>query len=1053
MVTDPSILLPSATPSLYKDEPELIDYVQLPFHLWIPDFFFPHLVPYMPCPVPGCAGHTARRRWHSGGPRLVHGVHCAMYLHCWEYVCDNNKDKSFHGWDHRVLVKLPPAIQARFTYVFSKQEGVTLELHRQIVEVRVSGSSLMALRNELVRNRYTRMYETIAAYHQHCLRHRELHEAGLKAYCSGQGSSHHYTPMPPILNDPDAYFDHEPPGINFFSNVYHEHGVEQSAMWTRYTQQLTAERVSIDATFKMPKKVANSSVRMLWSMMDIDTGCILQQQLLTHERHYDILPMLSSYAARCRELGVPFPRRVCSDRGRMDAKCINDPAAFPDAHINVDQYHLHALFTKTLNKTSPLWRDAVTAFASAIYVSVPGENGKPTLTHAEPKAIVEAVDGHIKHFSNSGSDQQAAVTQATVKWWADRRNDVFNHRVCSHPVGETSIKRVSSSALENFHRQLNRLFRLVRCSEKTTHAFLMQFMFVWNVDRRRAAKSEVDWKVYDFMLLQTAYEATLAVHSTETASMWKGGFKVPPALTTQEQFGANHHHVTLQERLAAADHNLPFSEKLFAALVHIISNIDPLLSSQQVQSLSASVVSSSSDAASSTPSDHTDTDSSEATPFLSLSSSPSNGSARSARQPATSSQSALRSLSYMEMECLSKFKLFDADMRDAVLAEEWDHAAARWNTLLRRCGERADTRGAARHIHVVHSETIRHGIAVLHKRQEELVEREIVSMKASSPHIPWTPVSASVQPFTVYEDTVLTRMVDNNKKSKKTSWVAICLAWLHQFKSEYISGQNNRLIPRNRHVLKSHYQSLMKRALTSSSLPLSVQHTPLSITVTVPHLAADSATGPSPDESLLEQLVSPTAPPPASSNVSVSSPIILLSPSPPSSPSPASPPSSSIHSVLGAVYTSARQLMFPLQSATHTVLSGPPPLPPLLTNAMLTPTTTPTPTAAPLLLSTTGSSSSSSNSDSGQAHPYHWSPAASAHFIKLNSDFDNRISWKKFEALWPTQQLGPVTLSRFQNKKKVESKKRKRAAEAEAEAIACGGGAAGPANHTRHIKR
>ena len=65
--------------------------------------------------------------------------------------------------------------------------------------------------------------------------------------------------------------------------------------WNRHTQQLTADRVCIDATFKVPKKLIDGSLTRLWSMMDVDTGCLLHQQMLTHEAHEDVLPMLSSY--------------------------------------------------------------------------------------------------------------------------------------------------------------------------------------------------------------------------------------------------------------------------------------------------------------------------------------------------------------------------------------------------------------------------------------------------------------------------------------------------------------------------------------------------------------------------------------------------------------------------------------------------------------------------------------------------------------------------------------------------------------------------------------
>ena len=57
----------------------------------------------------------------------------------------------------------------------------------------------------------------------------------------------------------------------------------------------------------MPKKLTNSSFTRLWSMMDVETGCLLHQQMLTHETQDDVLPMMWSYAQRCTELGRPLP--------------------------------------------------------------------------------------------------------------------------------------------------------------------------------------------------------------------------------------------------------------------------------------------------------------------------------------------------------------------------------------------------------------------------------------------------------------------------------------------------------------------------------------------------------------------------------------------------------------------------------------------------------------------------------------------------------------------------------------------------------------------------
>ena len=160
---------PSASmPSLYKTEPNVKDYLQLPCTIWAPDYFYPHLVTAMPCCIPNCKGSATRQRWNPN-PRLVHGVQSALYLRTFQYKCQSRTcGKEFAGWDEGVLPKLIPEVAARFRFVFTHRLAVTTELHRRIIDSRVQGGSLQQLQKELNRNRHTRMHETIIAYYRHC---------------------------------------------------------------------------------------------------------------------------------------------------------------------------------------------------------------------------------------------------------------------------------------------------------------------------------------------------------------------------------------------------------------------------------------------------------------------------------------------------------------------------------------------------------------------------------------------------------------------------------------------------------------------------------------------------------------------------------------------------------------------------------------------------------------------------------------------------------------------------------------------------------------------
>lgn len=50
------------------------------------------------------------------------------------------------------------------------------------------------------------------------------------------------------------------------------------------------------------------------------------------------------------------------------------------------------------------------------------------------------------------------------------------------------------------------------------HAFLQQFMFKWNVDHRRAARLEFDWRIYDNGLIDAALQVCTRVVGSTTAA-------------------------------------------------------------------------------------------------------------------------------------------------------------------------------------------------------------------------------------------------------------------------------------------------------------------------------------------------------------------------------------------------------------------------------------------------------------------------------------------------------------------------------------------------------
>jgi hypothetical protein len=138
---------------------------------------------------------------------------------------------------------------------------------------------------------------------------------------------------------------------------------------------------------------------------------------------------------------------------------------------------------------------------------------------------------------------------------------VLERGILSNPIDNRGgALRVSSSAQENFHRQLNRCIGFSKASPDYMHMFLMHLMFRWNVGRRRAASLEHDWVTFDLQLVHEAFHWTKVVQKHEMAmQLWGKPWLLPDQPTAVEEFGLYHPNVTLDQRLTAATSILPIS--------------------------------------------------------------------------------------------------------------------------------------------------------------------------------------------------------------------------------------------------------------------------------------------------------------------------------------------------------------------------------------------------------------------------------------------------------------------------------------------------------------
>jgi hypothetical protein len=783
-IVDPAWLLPPNMPSLFESRPTLIHYVQLPTYLWIPEFFFPHLVPAVPCPSDKCPGFGTRQRWNSGGPRVVHDVGHAVYLHYWEYKCKVCA-KTFKGIDDGVLRKLPMPVQAQFPFHLTAEEGVTLPLLHRITSARMMGSSLNALRQELMEARHWRMHRTIVSYYSDCYNHQKP-SIGISSW--GKGATEQYDRLAPQLHTEHGYHDHPAPSVALMQEVYLKWAAGHEETWTRDTMQRASENLSIDAQHRLPKKVTGGAFTRLWSAVDPSTGCIHHQQLLTNETNADVLPMMEEYANRCRSLGVPLPRRVCSDRGLMDEGLINHPRAFPDAHINVDNWHWQQRLAKTLNIRSPLYRIVYRMLRHAMYQDIKDEYGLPTgrQTMASPAHIISEVRSILNQFSGEGTGATGpAVTTESMSWFEKQVDDIQSRRILSNPIdNEGGPLKIASSAQENYHRQLNRVTRFQRCSAQFVHLFLQHFNFRWNASRLRdpTTNEQHDWITFDIRLVHEGHSMAKLVHGEDVANSmyYNRPWLLPPRPAVSEHFGTQHQHVTLATKLPSA--NLNISEAQIDTILGAFNfTIAPLAQLHDGSgSTAASVVG-------------TNTNLTEP------------GLMPSAR------------MSHHDLTMLRTLLTHDQVFRSCVDDQRWEEAVKYWNSFIGKAlrSHRSKLRiaGAVRNnLHLVTDESLRNGHQVVLKADAAVAETQVVAFTSiSKTPIPLSTYTIAQTPFSTYEKQMLDDMVPRYRKfgASRINWVQLQGAWKTQYMTEYIDAAKQvKLTHRDKDTLRSVYQTM-----------------------------------------------------------------------------------------------------------------------------------------------------------------------------------------------------------------------------------------------------
>lgn len=791
---DLSIIRPTDFEMLpsYPSIPDIRDYVQLMLHIWAPEWFYPHLVSWMPCPgtmidqkgnhIP-CTCSTSRRRWRQNGPRVVHGVHSASYLLTCDYTCSMHGD--FRGTNPITIQRLNPIVRRKFKYVFVDRSIVTNELHDMIADCRLNGMSFTALHKQLTRNRYNLLYQSIGSYHEHC--HEHIQQVSARNKLTGvKDVKIEFDVFAPILTNEFGYHDHDAPSVEVISKFYTSGCNKKSDFWTIHGQQNTSVEVVMDANVKIGTKLHLSDFIKLLSLMDNRTGVILHQQMIKHESHKDIAPIISQYVSRSVELGKPLPTRVCTDRPLMDSVLLNSPGAFHHAHLTTDLFHFLRLLYKTLDSSHSSYKKVKRFLSRAMYVKGKVVNGKRKRHHANPQTIVKNVAAVFKKYPIGTS----CITNSTVSWWNDQLPAIEKYRVISNPANTKpeEFSTISTGRLEGMHSHLLRYTRYIKFTEETLNPFLMQFMFRWNIDRKCDAELAHDWRTYDLELVMLCYEGARLLHGQDTADdVWHGGLSFKKLVTRE--------HFCLSKPTPVSPPidqllSLPFSNELVKSVwAH--------------HSLNTNIISTNSITFSPLP-------------------------------PATASSSEFLSclapvnvdddvtiLSAGELNVLLSLSSVDRICRKALKLRDWNTSVYRWNQLVESTVD-VDDRIP---LHLLTSESIESSWQVVLDWQKQTRKPEISSLQPTDYHL----VGIKDAKFNKTEVKTLNSLVNQFKSSSSSQididWSIIASRWSLIWLDTKDNISVEHILPRPQAVLKSKYDSIHranKKANLSNNLNASV---------------------------------------------------------------------------------------------------------------------------------------------------------------------------------------------------------------------------------------
>lgn len=512
-------------------------YMLKPLCFWVPDVFFHHIIPCLPCP--SCYNKkksnyfTMKSDGWGKSPRRVFCHTGTYYVVSKRYRCSNSTcGRRCIGYDSELVALLPNSVAAYLPCFMTQNAALdvgTLNLLKRQVVSGQSFDDFADMLNEICTGiYYQRQYiyyaEAMRKYHHPM---RNFMEA----------------PNIPSFGTLDGDFDHCNIDSEYLRSVYVVDGNRELPWLTQRLAMIDGEILAVDHSFKATKKIKvrdEQSKRFIPAFSA--TLTVLNEyhqvagQYLAHSKSYkhvqhklkDLLDRYDVY--KYNKPTVIYTDNCCNDKAEL--------SIFESAQIRLDAYHFMDRYHDGCRQRHPAFVGFCKQLRRAIFVL--HEEDKSTIVEELKAQNIVVTDNELvkrcRRFIPEPKILEHRINQVynTYKdaFYVSENEKVFLFKSSMKSIHENALVHVrnnclsdppeiglyfqrvenrngvsfgckrGTSALEGYHSGLKSIFQGGSVSAELAQIMLTNYNFRWNIRNGIKNRGEKNYGFYDHHLLE-----------------------------------------------------------------------------------------------------------------------------------------------------------------------------------------------------------------------------------------------------------------------------------------------------------------------------------------------------------------------------------------------------------------------------------------------------------------------------------------------------------------------------------------------------------------------